>query len=263
MNYALIGIFFAAALIQTIRKGPGSVFAYVYLPVLLLMSTVRPIAIDALPIPDITSPVAVSYGLVIGMLVSGRLVFFRPHLVDYLVVLCSVSIAVTGYLNAEFWTLVSALGSETLRWLIPYYMARIAFRDPLIRRQMGLSLCFVAMAMGVIGMIEFRLFPLFFSRMLESLNMASVTGDPAAVLGRVSEHLGLAMDAVAVREIAEGPVFRRHSKFGSAFSPEDRRREQAEAAAAHGEEIAYVAGWARAVAETAGIELTLPRAIGG
>lgn len=94
-----------------------------------------------------------------------------------------------------------------------------------------------------------------------TLDSERLTGDPAAVLGPVARHLGLSVDARTVQEIADGPVFRRHSKFGTQFSPEDRRREQAEAATAHGEEIAYVAGWARAVADTAGIDLVLPRAV--
>lgn len=180
MEYLLIGFFFAAALIQTIRKGPGSTFACVYLPVLLLLSTVKPVSIQ--PLPDISSPIAVSYGVVLGMILSGRIVFFRPHLIDFLVVGCSMSVVLTGYVNGEFWTIVSATGNETLRWIVPYYMARLAFREQAIRRQMGLSLCFVAIAMGVIGLIEFRLYPLFFSRFLESFNMTIVHN--SMVLGR-------------------------------------------------------------------------------
>lgn len=180
MNYLLIGSFFVAAMIQTIRKGPGSVFALVYLPVLLLVSTVRPLTIE--PLPDITSPIAVSYGVLLGMLISGKIPFFKLHFIDLLAVLCSVTIVITGYVNGEFWTLVSATGNETLRWIVPYYMARLAFREPGTRRQMGLSLCFVAMAMGLIGIVEFRLYPLFFSRILESLNMTFVHN--TMVLGR-------------------------------------------------------------------------------
>lgn len=180
MSYLIIGILFVFAVLQTIRKGPGSTFAYLYLPVLFLVSTVRPVSIE--PLPDITSPIAVSYGTLLGMALSGRFVFFKLHLIDYLVVLCSVTIAITGYVNGEFWTLVSATGNETLRWLIPYYMARIAFREAPLRRHMGLTFCFLAMALGVIGIIEFRLFPLFFSRMLERLDMAMVFN--TMVLGR-------------------------------------------------------------------------------
>lgn len=172
MNYLLIGIFFLAALVQTIRKGPGYVFAFVYLPVELLLSTVVPAKVE--PLPDISGPAAVSYGVLLGIIVSGRFNFFKPHLLDLLVLLCSVSIVITGYANGEFWTVVSGIGNESLRWLIPYYMARLAFRDATVRRQMGLSLCFISMAMGVIGMIEFRFNPLFFSRMLQSVDLAQV-----------------------------------------------------------------------------------------
>jgi hypothetical protein len=70
--------------------------------------------------------------------------------------------------------------------------------------------------------------------------------------GFVSATAGLA-DAVA----ANG-AFARHSKSGTAFSPEERSRERALADAAHGDEIAKVHDWARAVADRAGVPVKLP-----
>lgn len=94
------------------------------------------------------------------------------------------------------------------------------------------------------------------------LDSEVLTGAPELALRDVARHLQLALTDENVAAIAAGPAFTRHSKFGTAFSPEERKREQAEAAAAYGEEIAQVAEWALAVAATAGVSMQLPRAIG-
>ena len=70
--------------------------------------------------------------------------------------------------------------------------------------------------------------------------------------GFVSATAGLA-DAVAANR-----AFARHSKSGTVFSPEERSRERALADAAHGDEIAKVHDWARAVADRAGVPVKLP-----
>jgi hypothetical protein len=165
MHYIVIAIIFFWSLYQTIRRGPAGAFVYAFLPVLLCLSIIKPISVTGLP--DIFSPLAVSYGVLVGMLVSGRFPAFKPHLIDWIVLACSLTVILTGYYNGVFWTLVAITGTETLRWLVPYYMARLAFRDPGLRRTMGLLFCWVAMAVGTMGLIEFRLWPLFFSRMLE------------------------------------------------------------------------------------------------
>ncbi len=102
-----------------------------------------------------------------------------------------------------------------------------------------------------------------FGSRIISLDSERLTGAPETVLGPVARHFGLALDPASVAEIASGPVFRRHSKFGTDFSPDDRRREQTEATSAHGEEIAHVADWARAVAQSAGVAMILPNSVAG
>lgn len=101
-----------------------------------------------------------------------------------------------------------------------------------------------------------------FGGRVATLDSETLTSAPERVLGPVAAHFGLALSSDAARAIATGPIFRRHSKFGTDFSPDDRRREQAEANAAHGEEIAQVAEWARAVAAAAGVAMAQPNAIG-
>lgn len=56
-------------------------------------------------------------------------------------------------------------------------------------------------------------------------------------------------------------AFARNSKNGEAFSRVERQAEYAEAGAAHRDEIEKVAAWAVAVADAAGIPMTLPGAL--
>jgi hypothetical protein len=171
MHYAIITAIFVLSAYWTIRRGPGGTFAFIFIPVLLLLGVVRPVVLPTLP--DVTSIMAVSYGTVVGMIIGGRFPRIRPHLVDAIVVLMSFFVVITGILNGEFWTLVSATGNETLKWIIPYYMARVAFRDVALRRHLALTLCWVAMALASMGAIEFRLWPLFFSRLIASMGLST------------------------------------------------------------------------------------------
>jgi hypothetical protein len=65
-----------------------------------------------------------------------------------------------------------------------------------------------------------------------------------------------------VQAVVSGPIFGRHSKFGQAFTTDDRTAERA-AEAAHADEIAKVAIWAEAVAKAAGVPMQLPRPLLG
>lgn len=56
-------------------------------------------------------------------------------------------------------------------------------------------------------------------------------------------------------DLSDSPAFHRHSKTGEGFSADARTREQAEAIAAHRDEIDKVHDWAVAVAENADIQL--------
>ena len=170
MHFVIILSIFFISIYQTMRRGPGGTFAYVFVPVLLLLGVVKPISLTLLP--DMTSIMAVSYGTVLGMIFAGRMPGIRPHPVDAIIVILSLTIVITGVVNGEFWTLVSATGNESLKWLVPYYMARVAFRDPALRLRLTLTLCWIAMALGAMGLIEFRLWPLFFSRTFESLGLS-------------------------------------------------------------------------------------------
>ena len=94
---------------------------------------------------------------------------------------------------------------------------------------------------------------------VRTLNSETLLAQPEMALGAVAGLFGLALDAKAA---AGGPAFGRHSKSGEAFDRDSRVRDAAAAMAAHGEEIAMVATWARAVAKAAGVRELLPGAVG-
>ena len=90
---------------------------------------------------------------------------------------------------------------------------------------------------------------------IASLDSEILTRDPVAAVSAAMDHLNLAGDRGA---IADHPALGRNSKSGTPFAKGERQRDLAEAEAAYGEEIAQVVGWAEAVADQAGIPLTLP-----
>jgi hypothetical protein len=93
---------------------------------------------------------------------------------------------------------------------------------------------------------------------LRMLDADRMLADPERALAAAASHFGLALHAAAV---AAGPVFRRNSKSGTAYSKVDRQADYAAARASHGEEIELVLEWAERVAAAAGIALDPPPAL--
>jgi hypothetical protein len=92
-----------------------------------------------------------------------------------------------------------------------------------------------------------------------TLDSEALLADPRRALDTLARHYGANPDQAVIEAMAAGSAFRRHSKFGQAFDPAERAREQEDAARVHGEEIARVTEWAGAVAATAGLSMTLPQ----
>jgi hypothetical protein len=93
---------------------------------------------------------------------------------------------------------------------------------------------------------------------VRTLSSAALMRDPAAAMSRLSSHFRLPLEAAALDEIVAGPAFTRHSKSDTAFAAADRAAEHRAAEQVHADEIDKVARWAEVVAQTAGVELTLP-----
>lgn len=92
---------------------------------------------------------------------------------------------------------------------------------------------------------------------VRTLDSEALLADPAAALATLDRLFGIA-GSEAQRAEMIATIFRRHAKFGSEFTVEDRAASQKSAAELHGEEIATVAAWAATVAEGAGFALQLP-----
>lgn len=88
-----------------------------------------------------------------------------------------------------------------------------------------------------------------------TLDSELLLAQPGAVMAALCRFFDVALDVPAV---VAGPIFGQHSKFGQAFTSEDRTTER-QAEAAHADEISKVAIWAEAVAKAAGVPMILPR----
>lgn len=88
-----------------------------------------------------------------------------------------------------------------------------------------------------------------------SLDSETLTRAPAATVAKVARHFGLPGNADAY---GDHPAILRNSKSGEQFSPGERQGDQDRARDAYGEEIDMVVTWARAVADNAGVAMSLP-----
>lgn len=93
--------------------------------------------------------------------------------------------------------------------------------------------------------------------------LATLDGDrmfaqPEQALAEVAAHYRLALDPAVRQAIVAGPAFGTQVKSGQAYSAAERDADYAAVRAAHGDEIAMVGVWARAVADTAGIPFAAP-----
>ena len=92
---------------------------------------------------------------------------------------------------------------------------------------------------------------------VKTLSSETLMADPATSLRALARHFRQPMNADAIKAIASGPVFTRHSKFGTNFDAEQRNSDRATAMTLYAEEIEKVMIWAGVIAKNAGISFTL------
>ena len=83
-----------------------------------------------------------------------------------------------------------------------------------------------------------------------------LTLHPEEVLPRLCQHLAPNIDGARIEAVLKSRALTQHSKFGHAFSPQERLLEQQQAKNAHADEIEKVTLWAHEVARSAGVNLT-------
>ena len=89
---------------------------------------------------------------------------------------------------------------------------------------------------------------------VRTLDSDSLNERPVEALAALSTLFGIELDAAVV---ANGPAFTSHSKHGAAFTGAERAAERADGLALHAREIGIVIDWAHAVADHAGVPMTL------
>lgn len=90
----------------------------------------------------------------------------------------------------------------------------------------------------------------------KSLSSDDLLRDPARTITAASAHFTLGLTETAIADIIS-TVFQRNSKSGAQFGTAEREREYRDAAGAYSDEIKKVAIWGQAVADAAGIPITL------
>ena len=91
-----------------------------------------------------------------------------------------------------------------------------------------------------------------------TLDSETLTREPAATVAKVAGHFALPDVSGNAAAYALHPAIERNSKSGAQFSPGERQGDQDRARDAYGEEIDMVVTWARAVADHAGVAMSLP-----
>jgi polyisoprenyl-phosphate glycosyltransferase len=170
LNSVVIAIIFITSLWVTFRRGPGAAFVYVMLPVMMFLSQLPPFQLQ--PLPNFTPTSTVAYAAILAMICTGKFPRIKLHALDVMVILLMLSRMCTAYSQGNFWTIVSVFGDQLLNWIAPYYLARLAFFDPELRRRGAYILAGCAIGVSIIGIMEFRLFPLFYARLLSQFGLS-------------------------------------------------------------------------------------------
>jgi hypothetical protein len=169
MNVVAIGFCFLVALVSTLARGAGAGFVYAYLPALLLFSTV-----DGLPIlglPDPTPPTAAIYGILGGAVLSGRRARLRLVSADYVFLLLLVAYVASAIQTEFVYTGVSIFGSLLFEIVAPYFIARVALEQRATQREALVVLVVCSLVIAFFALIEFRLFPSTYARVLTNLGL--------------------------------------------------------------------------------------------
>ncbi len=95
------------------------------------------------------------------------------------------------------------------------------------------------------------------SQRVRSLNSKTFLSHQYETMQGLIDLFQLNVDQTGVRDIVEGPAFKRHSKIDVAFDSASREKEHADAASLHADEIEKVSEWARVMGERMNIPMTL------
>jgi len=170
MSQLTIFLMFGLALVITIIRGPGMAFAIVYLPSLILLNQLPDIPVAHAPFNAFYGPI---YGILLGIPFSGEKLRFRLCTVDVVVILLLLSATITSWTTEVFETGVNTFRNELMRWVGPYFLARIVFRHIEVRKTALYSLIAILAVVAFSALIEFRLAPYWYLHQLKNLGMGN------------------------------------------------------------------------------------------
>jgi hypothetical protein len=181
MGRPLVAILFAVAIYLTLYRSAVVAFVTLYLPALLLLNTTQKINLPGAP--DMNATFGIVYGILGGLVLKGGEPFpFKWGFMDTLMLLLTLSTIITGMITEYVYTGISILGEQVLQYVAPYFLARVMFHDPVMRRR-ALWICVAcAFIISFFALIELRLWPYWLSRTLK--NFGLFTGATTEVLWR-------------------------------------------------------------------------------
>ncbi len=191
MNQIVLLAIFLTALYVALRYGIARTFTYVYVPALLLLFLIP--KWDLPGIPNLITPSAVGYAVLLAVPFRWQeFTRIRLNFLDVLIVLMMMPPTLSVFLNDSLWDAISRSGDLFFRWVLPYFMGRIAFQDFDARRRLLPVLCTCAIIIGSFAAVEARLRPYFVARTMKQVGLAN------APVAQVFWRFGLARAQVTL-----------------------------------------------------------------
>ncbi len=168
MHQLTIGMLFAVSLGVSLLWGIGWAYVGVFIPALILLNQLPIVNLPHLPVAAEFAPL---YGMLVALPFRGDSVRLRLCSVDVVMVLLLASATVTALTTEVFETGVNTFRNDLLRLTLPYFFARIVFKDWHMRRAALGVLVAILAVVSVAALIEFRLYPYFYDHLLQMAGM--------------------------------------------------------------------------------------------
>ena len=158
MNKVFFAFLILGGMYTMYRYGIARTFAWLYLPSILLFNFAK--AQNMPGIPNLATPTAIGYGVLMGIGFRWHeLGKIRWNLLDTMMVLMCIPTFATTLAVQDLWNAYRETAEFAFRWLMPYFLARLAIQDADGRVQMLRSLSVCAVIVGVLAAYEARIRP--------------------------------------------------------------------------------------------------------